>query len=485
VRALVEFSWASDDDATLLHASDLFQYQNVASTFFGELLDARLALEPRQDPLTTKVTISGQQSTLSSTGENMEFRLFSVVDLTYIGEEEIPTLAFTLAEITKGQEIPAYLTNNTLSSTFTMSFSDPPLEVSTILYTVKTASIALEEITTDQEIPVYLTSSSLPSTFTTSLSDPPLESSSTTYTVQNTDTSQTGLVDASFILVTAAAAAFIAALLILLWAVGCFKKWKSCKNLRSRFYVDSSTPKSEHEMIAKSTSDSTQDGTVGTVVHDARTVLEHVEEAIAPDETGFEVSNTKAVVRKDEMEACSSVASEVSTTLPIITCTADLKCTSDQTNDGNGNVEALLESYLDDEFDEENLCSGQSVTDMAPTPRSFGSKRKKKLMTMLSPSRKMADSFSVPPFGSAETEALSPTGQSTVMSDFSEFSKGRLSVVSSASHTNNNVYQSKSIKSTESILADLLVCHCEEGPATDVDESTAYTDGTGTIFSRP
>jgi hypothetical protein len=297
------------------------------------------------------------------------------------------------------------------------------------------------------------------------------------YRVQSTDTSQTGLVITSFIL---AAAAFIVALLILLWAVGCFDKWILCKTLRSRFYVHSSPPKSEHEIIARSTSDSTQDGTTGIVVHEikvlspegsvaARSVLDHVEEAMAADEGGFEVTNTKALVRLDEMDAQSRDGSEVSSRLPILTCTTDLKSTSDNTADGNGNVEAILESYLDDEFDEGNLSPGQRVSDVAQARRRFWSKRKKKnLMRMQSPSRNMADSFSILPFGSEETEELSPTGQATVMTDFSEFSKELLSI-SPASRTNNDVCKSEVSKSTEFILADLLICQCEEGPVTDVD----------------
>jgi hypothetical protein len=493
VRALVEFSWTSDDDAVLLIANDLYQFGNVASTFFGELLDDWLALKPGLDPLTTKVTILGQQLALSPTGENMEFRFPSIVELTYIGDEEIHTLASKLEEITNGQEIPANLTSNSLPSTFTMSFSDPPLEPSTILYTAKNTTITLEEIATDQEIPAYLASSSLPSTFTTSFSDPPLESSRTLYTVKITETSQTGLVVAS---IGMAASALIVALLILLWAVGCFDNWKSCKKLRSRFYVHSSTPKSGHEVITKSTSDSTQDGTTGIVVNEmkvlspegsveTRAVLEHVEEAMAPDEGGFEVSNTQVEAGLDEMEAQSCADSEASKSLPIITCMTDAKWTSDESVYGNGNVEAVLETYLDEEFDEENLRPGQRATDGAPIRRIFGSKRKKNRMRMLSPSMNMADSFSLLPFGSGETEALSPRDQATVVTDFSEFSKGRLSVVSSASRTNNTVGQSNvAVPTTESILADLLVCQCKEGPAASgVDESTIYTDGTGTFSS--
>lgn len=178
-----------DDDAAFLPANDLYQFENVASAYFGELLVDWFVSQPsRQDPLTTKVTTVDQIVGLSPTGENMEFRLLSTVDLTYIGEEEIHALASTLEEITRGHEMSTFLASSGLSSTFTMSFSDPPLDTSKRLYTVQ-------------------------------------------YTIVSSHSAvQIGLI-------VAAGAAFIMASMTLLWAVGGFDRWISCKNLRSRFYL--------------------------------------------------------------------------------------------------------------------------------------------------------------------------------------------------------------------------------------------------------
>ena len=95
----------SDDDAAFLPTNDLYQFENVASTYFEELLNDWFGSQPRQVHLTTKVTTVDQIVGLSPSGENMEFRLSSIVDLVYIGEEEIKALASTLKKITKGQDM--------------------------------------------------------------------------------------------------------------------------------------------------------------------------------------------------------------------------------------------------------------------------------------------------------------------------------------------------------------------------------------------
>jgi hypothetical protein len=172
---------------------------------------------------------------LSPSGENMEFRLSSIVDLVYIGEEEIKALASTLKKITKGQDMSNLFSAGTgLSSTFTASFLDP-LHPSKLLYTVQ-------------------------------------------------DTSDTNFLRHSPVqigLIAAAVASFIVASMILLWAVGGFDRCKPLKELRSHFYMYSSMPITKNGMKTKSTSDETEDRT-GNAKHATRGDVE--------EQGGFEVA---------------------------------------------------------------------------------------------------------------------------------------------------------------------------------------------------
>lgn len=271
VRALVEFSWTNDDDSTPLQASDLHQFENAAAMYFGELLGDWIKEYPTQNPLTTKVSIVDQQMDLSPTGEKMEFRLPSTVDFMYIGEEEIPTLASTLEEITKGQATPAYealmrLVNSNPASSFSMRFSDPPLEPSTFLYMV-----------------------------------------------QNTESpqAQTGLIVAC----TLASVALFLASLILLWAIGAFDNWKTCKDLRARFYMHSPRPQASeipYGMKTKSTCDETEDGNGNIGAHALYRYDE--EDSYRGDGGGFEITPRRGVFRINELESPISSESQMSDT---------------------------------------------------------------------------------------------------------------------------------------------------------------------------
>jgi hypothetical protein len=269
VRAHAEFSWTSEDDSTPLQASDLYQFENAAAMYFSELLGDWLKEHPTQNPLTTKVSIVDQQVALSPTGEKMEFRLPSTVDFTYIGEEEIPTLAATLEEITKGT--PAYealkrLVNSSPASSFSVKFSDPARDPSTFLYMVQ-----------DDESP----------------------------------NAQTGLIVAC----TLAAAALLLSSLILLWAIGAFDNWKTCKDLRSHFFMHSPRPQvSEipYGVKTKSTCEETEDGS-GKI--GAQALYRYDEEDSCPgDGGGFEITPRRGIFRIDELESPNSSESQMSDT---------------------------------------------------------------------------------------------------------------------------------------------------------------------------
>jgi hypothetical protein len=230
----------------------------------------------------------------------MEFRLSSIVDLVYIGEEEIKALASTLKKITKGQDMSNLFSAGTgLSSTFTASFSDPPLHPSKLLYTVQ-------------------------------------------------DTSDTSFLRHSPVqigLIAAAVASFIVASMILLWAVG-FDRCKPSKTLRSHFYMHSSMPITKNGMKTKSTSDETEDRT-GNAKHATRGDVE--------EQGGFEVSS-RGVLGLDEMAAISQESqmrntcnfADGSKARSIVTCPSEIKMTSNTTEDENGNVKAQLEDQHDE-----------------------------------------------------------------------------------------------------------------------------------------
>lgn len=283
VRSLANFSWETDDDASLLATSDIFQFENAAATYFNELLVAWLdEQEPKlHDPLTTKVAMSDQIAFLTPTGERVGFHLTSIVDFAYVGEEEIPTIASTLTNLTTGQSgspTAAYANLLDLSgalplSSFTMMFSDPPTDPSTMLYSVE-------------------------------------RDDSFSFNV--------GLIIAC----TLASIALFTAALVLLWAIGAFDSCKPCKNLRARFYMPSprarspATPYGVKNLKTKSTADETVDGHVGAnrrVGHD---------EANAVPNQGFEVTPQRGIYRVDEEMGPLSAGSEMS---DFTNCTEELE----------------------------------------------------------------------------------------------------------------------------------------------------------------
>jgi hypothetical protein len=418
VRTLADFSWMSDDDAAFLPTNDLYQFENVASTYFEELLNEWFDSQPKQVHLTTKVTTVDQIVGLSPSGENMEFRLSSIVDLVYIGEEEIKALASTLKKITKGQDMSNLFSAGTgLSSTFTVSFSDPPFHPSKLLYTVQDTS----------------------------------------------DTSFSWHSPVQIGLIAAAIASFIVAWMILLWALGGFDRCKPLKKLRSHFYMHSSIPITKNGMKTKSTSDETEDGT-GNAKHATRGDVEE-----SRLEGGFEVSS-RGVLGLDEMAAISQESqmrntctiAEGSKGRAIVTCPSEIKMTSNTTEDENGNVEAQLE----DQHDEVIL-----------SPYQHGIKVDDDMET-LSPGTDMPDSFSLS-FGSEESEALSPRDHMTdISNNFSDWSNG-LSIISTTSHT-NSAASTKSPESVlaDLITCAWQRGSATRGSATDLSASIyASTDG--------
>jgi hypothetical protein len=270
VRALVDFSWTADDDAGFLQARELYQFENAAAMYFGELLGYWLEEQPTQYPLTTKVAIADQIGGLSPTGERLEFRLPSTVDLTYIGEEEIPTLAATLTNITKGQETPAYealkrLVNSSPPSSFLMSFKDPPLEPSTFLYMVE-------------------------------------------------ENESSGPQTAIIVACALASAALFLASLILLWAIGACDNLKPCKNLRARFFMHSDRPEIPdipYGVKTKPTSDETVDGN-GNIGANSMYTYDEEDFNQGAHGGGFEVTPTRGVFRIDELASPDSVDSQTS-----------------------------------------------------------------------------------------------------------------------------------------------------------------------------
>ena len=187
----------------------------------------------------------------------MEFHLSSIVDLVYIGEEEIKALASTLESITKGKNMSNLFLatpGGPLSSTFTVSFSDPPRHPSKLLYTVQDTSVSEHSAV------------------------------------------QIGLI---------VAAAFIVTSMILLWAVGGCDRLKPLKNLRSRFYLHSPMRITENGMKTRSTADETDVGTGNVASH---VTPGDAEEVVSPHEGGFEVS-PQDVCGTDETDNMCNFAS--------------------------------------------------------------------------------------------------------------------------------------------------------------------------------
>lgn len=271
VKTVAEFSWTTDDDGSRLSTSQIYQLENAAATYFGELLNDWLEQDETVDPLTTRVAITDQNVGLTETGEMLRFEVPSIVEFQYIGEKEIPSITATLQNLTANSlDEPAYANMQILAgarpaSSFTISFSNTTMNASTLLYTV------VEPV--------------------------PSES--------NTD-GQTGLIIAC----TLATISLIMASLILMWAVGVFDGVNVCKNLRSRFYLP---PIMSHEdqlpygMNTKSTAEETNvDEHIGAVpMHD--------DEECALQDQGIEMTPSRGIFREEDEDMLSPVDSEFST----------------------------------------------------------------------------------------------------------------------------------------------------------------------------
>jgi hypothetical protein len=124
-------------------------------------------------------------------------------------------------------------------------------------------------------------------------------------------TAQTGLIVAC----TLAAAALLLSSLILLWAIGAFDNWKTCKDLRSRFFMHSPRPQvSEipYGVKTKSTCEETEDGS-GKI--GAQALYRYDEEDFCPgDGGGFEITPRRGIFRIDELESPNSSESQMSDT---------------------------------------------------------------------------------------------------------------------------------------------------------------------------
>lgn len=257
MKTIAEFSWLADDDAPLLTTSQIYQIERAASSYFGELLNDWLDEEELNDPLTTKVAITDQKVGLTETGERLKFELPSMVDFTYIGEKEIPSITETLQNLTDAnRDSPAYsnlhmLAGSSPTASFTIVFSNTTTDASTLLYTVEDTS----------------------------------ESGS----------DQTGLIVAC----TFASISLFLASLILLWAVGTFDGWKACKSLRSRFYLPS--PKAPNSpvpygMAAKSTAEETEAGE-SNIGADPMPTLD---EERGMEGQGIEMTPSRGIFREDD-----------------------------------------------------------------------------------------------------------------------------------------------------------------------------------------
>lgn len=319
VRALANFFWAGDDDSGFLQARDLYQFENAAATYFGELLGDWLKEQPTQYPLTTKVAIADQKAGLNPTGERLEFHLSSTVELTYIGVEEIPTLAATLTNITAGRETPAYealkrLVNSGPPSSFSMSFKDPPFKSSTFLYMVE-----------ENESPA----------------------------------THTGIIVAC----TLASVALLLASLILLWAIGAFDNLKPCKKLRARFFMYSDRPEVPdipYGVKTKPTCDETVDGYGNIGAYAMYTYDEgDLTKGTKRDGRGFEVTPTRGVFRIDELESPDSVDSQASDDMTNFT-----ECTPGSTRLGITAMKGMTP------LNKSERTNNSSHRDSAMTPRS-------------------------------------------------------------------------------------------------------------------
>lgn len=255
--------------------SQIYQMENAAATYFGELLGEALEkneeqdTDPLQAPLQTKVAVTDQIVELTETGERLQFQIPSIVDFTYIGMEEIASITNTLQQLVDdSRDSAAYANLNTLAGgrqqdSFTITFSNTTMESSTLLYTV--------EDTSDTE----------------------------------SSNGQAGLIIACIL---ASISLFLASL-TLLWAVGRFDRWTVCKDFRARFYMHSlKDPHSPmpYGMTAKSTAEETEAGhTIGAEA------MHHDQDSELQDE-GIEMTPSRGIFREDddESELLSPVDSE-------------------------------------------------------------------------------------------------------------------------------------------------------------------------------
>lgn len=274
VKTVAKLSWIADDDATRLSTSQIYQIENAASKYFGELLNEWIEEDEDEQnyPLTTKVAVTDQSVGLTETGERLRFELPSILDFQYVGEDEIPSITATMQTLTdENTDSPAFSNLQTLvganpPSSFTVIFSNTTMKASTLLYTV-------DEVVSSSN--------------------------------------QVGLIVACIV---ASTALFLASV-ILLWAVGTFDGWNACKNLRARFYLPSSkAPESPIPYgMTKSTMEETVAGesNLGVGAFPLPTHDEEDEESL-PHEQGIEMTPSRGIYQQsyDESDIISPSDSE-------------------------------------------------------------------------------------------------------------------------------------------------------------------------------
>jgi hypothetical protein len=275
VKTNAGFSWLADDDSQMMTTSQIYQMENAAATYFGELLGEALKKKEEQDtdplqaPLQTKVAVKDQIVGLTATGERLTFEIPSIVDFTYIGTEEIASITNTLQEsVDASRDSAAFSNLNTLAGgqpqdSFKITFSNTTMKASTLLFTVEDTSVT---------------------------------------------ESNNGLVGLIIACTIASISLFVASL-ILLWAVGRFDGWTLCKDLRARFYMPSpKDPPSPipYGMTAKTTDDDTEAGnTIGATAM-------HLDKNHELQDQGIEMTPSRGIFRvdEDESEILSPVDSE-------------------------------------------------------------------------------------------------------------------------------------------------------------------------------
>ena len=278
-RAYADFSWNSDGGGALMSTSQVYQFQKAAAMYFGELLEAEEktgGLLAGQDALVTTVTATDHRYGLNPSGEKIHSLLPTIVNLQYVGDEEIASLSSILEAITQDHETPSYynllgLAGSGQKNSFTITFVEPDTDMSTELY-------AFDETN-----------------------------------VESTARSagEVGLIIAC----TLACVALVVALILLLWAFGCFDKSESVVWLTRSWSASTKTSKKPYGYNSKTAP--TQDTLAsmsGNVGAEPKVSFdEHDAENVHPARQGLSMTPNRGVYRNDD-EMMLSAESEATNT---------------------------------------------------------------------------------------------------------------------------------------------------------------------------